>query len=284
MAALAAEGYRMRLGAVAELSLQMDEVHTIAARAARRLLERHLQRERDFQVRRAITRALEGSNRPSEEEKRRAEAARQAEEEKQRAEAARQPEEEKRRAEAARPAEEGKQRAEAARQAEEEKRRAEAARQAEEEKRSQFPPALSPLDPRIRPIKPGESLQQTLSSILSDPILSVREKVDSFMVTYASHKRATTDRLLEKLRKIDEDKGKLMEDDRTLTTRMDPKDLNKYTTNLRKKELINEKLKNLCAEEQQVMSELAAERDKTMDESQKMLEKSNELIKRIWQQ
>jgi hypothetical protein len=38
MAALAVEEYRMRLGAVAELSLQMDEVHTIAARAARRLL------------------------------------------------------------------------------------------------------------------------------------------------------------------------------------------------------------------------------------------------------
>ena len=48
MAALAAEEYRMRLGAVAELSLQMEEVHTIAARAARRILERHLQRERDF--------------------------------------------------------------------------------------------------------------------------------------------------------------------------------------------------------------------------------------------
>jgi hypothetical protein len=106
MATLAAEEYRMRLGAVAELSLQMDEVHTIAARAARRLLERHLQRERDFQVRRAITRALEGSNRPSEEEKRRAEAARQAEAEKQRAEAARQEQEEQRRAEAAPQAEE----------------------------------------------------------------------------------------------------------------------------------------------------------------------------------
>jgi hypothetical protein len=104
------------------------------------------------------------------------------------------------------------------------------------------------------------------------------------MVTYASHKGSTTGRLLEKLRKIDEYKGKLMEDDRTLTTRIDPKDLNKYTTNLRKKKLISEKLKNLRAEEQQVMNELAAERDKTMDESRKMLEKSNELIKRIWQQ
>ena len=141
-AALAAEEYRTRMGAVAELTLQMDEIHTVAARAARRLLQRHLQRERDFQVRRAITRALEeGSNRPSEvvreaeEEERRAEAARQAEEEKQRAEAARQAEEKKQRAEAARQAEEEKQRAEAAQQAEEEKQRAEAARQAEEEER-----------------------------------------------------------------------------------------------------------------------------------------------------
>jgi hypothetical protein len=92
MTALVAEEFRTRLGAVTELTLQMDEVHTVAARAARRVLERHLLRERDFQVRRAIARALEGgSNRPSEaarpaeEEKRRAEAARQAEEEKQRA-------------------------------------------------------------------------------------------------------------------------------------------------------------------------------------------------------
>jgi hypothetical protein len=72
--------------------------------------------------------------RQAEEEKQRAEAARQAEEEKQRAEAARQAEKEKQRAEAARLAEEETQRAEAARQAEEEKQRAEAARQAEEEK------------------------------------------------------------------------------------------------------------------------------------------------------
>src|SRR5207253_1256468 len=107
------------------------------------------QRERDYQVRRAITKALgDGSNRLPE-------AVPQAEEEKQRAEAARQAEEEKQRAEAARQAEEEKRRAEAARQAEEERQRSEAARQTEEEKRSQFPPALSPLDPRIRPIKPG---------------------------------------------------------------------------------------------------------------------------------
>jgi hypothetical protein len=162
MAALAAEEFRTRLGAVAELTLQMDEVHTVAARAARRLLQRHLQRERDFQVRRAITRALEEkSNRPSEvarhaqEEQLRVEAARQAEEEKQRAAAAQQAEEEERRAETARLADEEKQRAEvarlaaeqeqrrtdaarraaAARQAEEGKRRAATARQAEEEKR-----------------------------------------------------------------------------------------------------------------------------------------------------
>jgi hypothetical protein len=42
----------------------MDEVHTVAARAARRLLQRHLDHERDYQVRRAISRALgEGSDR-----------------------------------------------------------------------------------------------------------------------------------------------------------------------------------------------------------------------------
>ena len=119
---------------------------------------------------------------------------------------------------------------------------------------------------------------------MSDPTLSVREKVDSYIVTYASHKGATTDRLLEKLTKIDKERGKLMEDNRTLTKRMDPKDLSEYNTNLRKKVLISEKLTNLHSEEQQVMNELAAERDKTMDESRKMLEKSNELIKRIWQQ
>ena len=168
MAALAAETFRMRMGAVAELALQMEEGRSNAARAARLILQRHLQRERDYQVRRAITKALaEELQHPAEagpsaaeekqraeavqlaeEEKQRAEAAqrterdkqragaaRQAEEEKQRAEAARQAEEKKRRAEAARQAKEEKQRAEAARQAEEEKRRVEAARQAEEEKR-----------------------------------------------------------------------------------------------------------------------------------------------------
>src|SRR5207245_1338608 len=49
--ALASEEFRTRLGAVGELTLQMDEVHTVAARAARRLLQRHLDRERDYQVR-----------------------------------------------------------------------------------------------------------------------------------------------------------------------------------------------------------------------------------------
>ena len=141
-AALVAQEYRTRMGAVAELTLQMDEIHTVAARAARRLLQRHLQRERDFQVRRAITRALEeGSNRPSEEarqeqeEQRRAEAARQEQEEQRRAEAARQEQEEQRRAEAARQEQEEQRRAEAARQEQEEQRRAEAARQEQEEQR-----------------------------------------------------------------------------------------------------------------------------------------------------
>jgi hypothetical protein len=95
--ALDADEFRTRLGAVAELTLQMDEVHTVAARAARRLLQRHLQRERDLRVRRAISMALEeGSRRP-------AEATRQAEGEKRPAEpVARQAEEEKQLAEAAR--------------------------------------------------------------------------------------------------------------------------------------------------------------------------------------
>ncbi len=38
-----AEEFRTRIGAVTELILQMDEIHTVAARAARRLLQRHLQ-------------------------------------------------------------------------------------------------------------------------------------------------------------------------------------------------------------------------------------------------
>ncbi len=133
IAALAAENWRTRLGAVSELAQQMREGGTIAARAARLALRRHLQqpepqREHDYRVRDAINKALE------EEEKQRTEAARLAEEEKQRAEAARLAEEEKQRAGAARLAEEEKQRAEAARVAEEGKRRAEAARQAKEEK------------------------------------------------------------------------------------------------------------------------------------------------------
>jgi FKBP-type peptidyl-prolyl cis-trans isomerase len=168
MAALAAETFRMRMGAVAELALQMEEGRSNAARAARLILQRHLQRERDYQVRRAITKALaeelqhpaeagpsaaeekqraeavqlaEEEKQPAEavqlaeEEKQRAEAAQRTERDKQRTGAARQAEEEKQRAEAARQAEEKKRRAEAARQAKEEKQRAEAARQAEEEKR-----------------------------------------------------------------------------------------------------------------------------------------------------
>jgi len=142
MAALAAETFRMRMGAVAELALQMEEGRSNAARAARLILQRHLQRERDYQVRRAITKALaEELQHPAEagpsaaEEKQRAEAVQLAEEEKQRAEAVQLAEEEKQRAEAAQRTERDKQRAGAARQAEEEKQRAEATRQAEEKKR-----------------------------------------------------------------------------------------------------------------------------------------------------
>ena len=58
MAALGAEEYRLRLGAVAELALKIDEGHTAAARAARTALQRHLQIERDYQVRVAISKAL----------------------------------------------------------------------------------------------------------------------------------------------------------------------------------------------------------------------------------
>jgi hypothetical protein len=56
--ALAANEYRLRLGAVAELALKIDEGHRAAARAARLLLQRQLQHERDFLVRAAITKAL----------------------------------------------------------------------------------------------------------------------------------------------------------------------------------------------------------------------------------
>jgi len=58
LAALTAEAFRTRLAAVAELALQMEEERTSAARAACLVLQRHLQRERDYQVRRAITKAL----------------------------------------------------------------------------------------------------------------------------------------------------------------------------------------------------------------------------------
>jgi hypothetical protein len=92
MSALAAEAYRMRLGAVAELALQMEEGRTNAARAARLILQRQLQRERDYQVRQAITKALtEGLQQPAEVapqadgDKRRAEGAQRAVEQEQRA-------------------------------------------------------------------------------------------------------------------------------------------------------------------------------------------------------
>jgi hypothetical protein len=58
MAGLAAQEYRTRLGAVAELALKMEEVHTVTARTSRRLLQHHLERERDYIVRAAITNAL----------------------------------------------------------------------------------------------------------------------------------------------------------------------------------------------------------------------------------
>jgi hypothetical protein len=100
--ALAAEEFRTRLGAVAELALLMDEGNTIAARAARLFLQRHLQGERDYQVRRAITKAL------TEELQQTAEPAGQAEEE-QRAKTVQQTVEEEHLVGAERPATEEKQ-------------------------------------------------------------------------------------------------------------------------------------------------------------------------------
>jgi formylglycine-generating enzyme required for sulfatase activity len=58
IAALEAIEYRTRLGAVTELTFQMIQGNRFAARVARRLLERHLQIERDYRVRPAIKRAL----------------------------------------------------------------------------------------------------------------------------------------------------------------------------------------------------------------------------------
>ena len=140
IAALIAENWRTRLGAVTELAHLVREGNTVAARAARLVLQRHItnskQPELNYRVRDAITDALgqgeqrREATRLAEEERQRAEAARQAEEEKQRAEAARQAEEEKQRAEAARLAEEETRRAEAARQADEGTQRVEAAHQA----------------------------------------------------------------------------------------------------------------------------------------------------------
>lgn len=110
IAALAAEEFRMRLGAVAELSLLLGAKGSIAARGARQLLQQHFQRERDYAVRIAINKAL-GEDRPADtarqaQEDQRAEAARSAEEVRQRAAATRlmEEEEEKRRAVAARQA------------------------------------------------------------------------------------------------------------------------------------------------------------------------------------
>jgi hypothetical protein len=109
IAALIAENWRTRLGAVTELVRLMQEGNTTAARAACLVLQRHLdnpkQPELNYRVRDAITDAL------GQGEKRR-EAAQQVEEEKQQAEAARQAKEEKRRTEAARQSEEEKRRAE----------------------------------------------------------------------------------------------------------------------------------------------------------------------------
>jgi uncharacterized caspase-like protein len=99
IAALMAENWRTRLGAVTELAHLMREGNSTAARAARLVLQRHLvnakQPELNYRVRDAVTDALgQGEKRQ--------EAAREAEEEKQRAEAALQAEEEGQRAEAAR--------------------------------------------------------------------------------------------------------------------------------------------------------------------------------------
>jgi hypothetical protein len=103
---LEAEEFRMRLGAVAELAQQLAEGNSMAARSARQLLQRRLERERDYLVRTAITKALQ-ENWPAEaaqqvREERRAEPVPLAPRQKRRAEAARQAEEEQRRAEAAR--------------------------------------------------------------------------------------------------------------------------------------------------------------------------------------
>jgi hypothetical protein len=65
VAALGAEEYRLRLGAVAELALNIDEDHTAAARAAHMVLQRHLEHERDFAVRSAVLKAL-GQGGPAE--------------------------------------------------------------------------------------------------------------------------------------------------------------------------------------------------------------------------
>jgi formylglycine-generating enzyme required for sulfatase activity len=58
VAALEADHFRMRLGAVTELASLIGEMGA-AARGARRLLERHLQLERDFAVRQAIGKVLQ---------------------------------------------------------------------------------------------------------------------------------------------------------------------------------------------------------------------------------
>lgn len=65
-AALAAPDYRLRLGAVTELVQQMRGTDKAAAHGARLLLARHLEQERDFLVRRAITDALDAGDRPAE--------------------------------------------------------------------------------------------------------------------------------------------------------------------------------------------------------------------------
>ncbi len=59
-----AADHRLRLGAVAELAHQMRGNDKAAARGARLLLTRHLQQERDFLVRQAITEALETASPP----------------------------------------------------------------------------------------------------------------------------------------------------------------------------------------------------------------------------
>jgi len=108
------------------------------------------------------------------------------------------------------PEERRRQEAEAKRRADkEEKRRAEAAHQVNE-KRVSLPPAPNQLDPRVRPIKSGESLKETLDAIMRDDRLSPRDKVDSYAATYAWHKEQLNKQQMKKLATLDQ-QGKIEE-------------------------------------------------------------------------